>query len=157
MYGSIFGDLAGSIYEYEQTKRIRSINSETLITDDSFYSDDAILTIAVLDAILNDRDYDKYLRKYIRDFKDYSPDYKPYFKSSFSPNLIRWSNSNLIGTSHGNGALMRISPVGFMFNSEEEVIENARLATIPSHNSKEAIDSAKTIALMIYFFRNGYQ
>ena len=156
MYGSIFGDLAGSIYEYEQTKRIRSINSETLITDDSFYSDDAILTIAVLDAILNDRDYDKYLRKYIRDFKDYSPDYKPYFKSSFSPNLIRWSNSNLIGTSHGNGALMRISPVGFMFNSEEEVIENARLATIPSHNSKEAIDSAKTIALMIYFFRNGY-
>ncbi len=73
----------------------------------------------------------------------------------FSPNFAKWLYSNETGTSNGNGAMMRISPVGFLFDSEEEVIENARLATIPSHNSPEAIDSAKTIALIIYYARKG--
>ena len=41
-------------------------------------------------------------------------------------------------------------------NAEIDVIENARLATIPSHNSKESIDSATTVALIIYYFRQGY-
>ena len=50
---------------------------------------------------------------------------------------------------------MRISPIGYLFNSEKEVIENARLATIPSHDSEEAVGSATIIALMIYYFRSG--
>ena len=102
------------------------------------------------------KDYDYYLRKYIQEYSEYKPDFNPYFKSSFSPNLVKWSQSNIIGTSHGNGAMMRISPVGYMFDSEKEVIENARLATIPSHNSKEAIDSATMVALIIYYSRKGY-
>lgn len=52
--------------------------------------------------------------------------------------------------------MIRISPVGYLFE-REEVIENARLVTITSHNSKEAIESAKIITLMIYYFRNGLQ
>ena len=128
-----------------------------LIEDNAFYSDDTILTIAILDAIVHDRNYDSYLRKYIHEYKEYKPNFSPYFKSSFSPNLIKWSESNISGTSHGNGAMMRISPVGYMFDSEKEVIENARLATIPSHNSKEAIDSATMVALIIYYSRKGYK
>ena len=156
MYGAIIGDLAGSIYEYDQIKNIHSIKMNNIIEDNSFYSDDTILTIAIMDAIMDDRDYDKYLRKYIDEYKNYKPNFTPYFKTSFSPNLIKWSKSNVIGNSHGNGAMMRISPVGFMFNSEKEVIENAKLATIPSHNSKEAIESATLVARIIYYFRNGY-
>ena len=155
MYGAIIGDLAGSIYEYDQINNIHSINMQNIIEDNSFYSDDTILTIAILDAIKNNKDYDYYLRKYIQTYKDYKPDFKPYFKTSFSPNIIKWSKSNIIGISHGNGALMRISPVGYMFDKEEDVIENAKLATIPSHNSKEAIDSATTISLIIYYLRKG--
>ena len=37
-----------------------------------------------------------------------------------------------------------------------EVLENAKLATIPSHNSKSAIDSSTLIALIIYYSRKGY-
>ena len=155
MYGAIIGDLAGSIYEYEQVKKIKPVKINNIIEDSSFYSDDTILTIAIIDAILNDKNYDKYLRKYINDYKDYKPNFNPYFKTPFSSNLIKWSNSNSTGNSHGNGAMMRISPIGYMFNSEKEIIENAKLATIPSHNSKEAIESATTIALMIYYFRTG--
>ena len=156
MYGAIYGDLAGSIYEFSQVKSIKSINPKELITDKSFYSDDTILTIAILDAILNKKDYDKYIRMYIEEYKDYKPNFSPYFKSSFSPNLINWSKSNYMGNSCGNGAMMRISPIGYMFDSEKEVIENAKEATIPSHNSKEAIDSATTIALIIFYLRKGY-
>ena len=45
--------------------------------------------------------------------------------------------------------MMRISPIGYLFNNEQDVIKQSFLATIPSHNSKEAIESATTIALMI--------
>ena len=155
MYGALIGDLAGSIYEYDQLRKVHSIQMNNLIEDNAFYSDDTILTIAILDAIVHDRNYDSYLRKYIHEYKEYKPNFSPYFKSSFSPNLIKWSESNISGTSHGNGAMMRISPVGYMFDSEKEVIENARLATIPSHNSKEAIDSATMVALIIYYSRKG--
>lgn len=155
MYGAILGDLAGSIYEYEQTKKIMPIKVDELIPEKAFFSDDTILTVAVLDAILNDRDYDNYLRKYIREYQTYKPNFSPYFKTSFSPGMMKWKDSNSIGTSKGNGAMMRISPVGFMFDKEDEVIENSYLATIPSHNSKEAISCATKIALVIFYLRQG--
>ena len=64
MWGSIIGDLAGSTYEYSQIKEVSPIVVDELIKDESFYSDDTILTVAVLDAILNDQDYCKYLKEY---------------------------------------------------------------------------------------------
>lgn len=155
MYGAIIGDLAGSIYEYSQLKSISHINIDKIITDDSFYSDDTILTIAILDAILNKGNYEEYLKKYIKKYANYKPDFTPYFKTSFSKGLIDWCNSSIVGTSTGNGAMMRISPVGYLFNTEESVIKNAQLATIPSHNSKEAVEAATIVALMIFYFRNG--
>lgn len=156
MYGAIIGDLAGSIYEYEQTKIIKNIEINNLIEENAFYSDDTILTIAILDAVLHNRNYEKYLKQYINKYEDYKPNFHPYFKTPFSPNLIKWSKSNTTGTSHGNGAMMRISPIGYMFDSEEDIIENVYLATIPSHNSKEAISSATIVALVIYYLRKGF-
>lgn len=155
MYGAIIGDLAGSIYEYSQIKKVTSIKNDKIINDNSFFSDDTILTIAILDAILNDKDYEKYLRMYGNDYLSYKPNYNPYFKTSFSPSFIKWLNNKEQGFSAGNGAMMRISPVGYLFNSEKEVIENSTLATIPSHNSKEAIYYANLIALIIFYSRNG--
>jgi len=155
MYGAIIGDLAGSIYEFKQTKSITNLNIENIIDENSFYSDDTILTIAIADAILNDKDYEKYLRYYIKKYSSYKPDFEPYFKNTFSPSLIRWANGNFEGKSAGNGAMMRISPVGFMFDKESDVIENVRLATIPSHNTEEAINCATKIALIIFYLRKG--
>ena len=155
MLGAIYGDKAGSIYEYNQIREITSINPDKIITEESFYSDDTIETIAVIDAIINNKDYEDTLRDYILKYEDYRPKHKPYFKTSFSPNTIKWAHIEGNSNSIGNGAMMRISPVGYLFNSEEEVIENASKVTIPSHNSKEAIDSATIIALIIYYFRKG--
>ncbi len=155
MYGAIIGDLAGSIYEYDQTKKVTPIKMNNIIENNAFYSDDTILTIAILDAIENHKDYEKYLRLYIKKHMNYRPDFEPYFNSSFSPSIIKWSDGKVKGISKGNGAMMRISSIGYMFDTEKEVIENVKLATIPSHNSKEAIDCASIIALMIFYFKNG--
>ncbi len=155
MLGAIYGDKAGSIYEYNQTKEITKIFPDKLITDESFYSDDTIETIALIDAITSNKDYEKTLRRYINDNKNYKPNFEPYFEKTFSPNTMKWAKGEGNSNSTGNGAMMRISPIGFLFNTEEEIIKQAKAATIPSHNSKEAITSATTIALIIYYFRKG--
>ncbi len=155
MYGAIIGDLAGSIYEYGQIKNISEVTINKLIEDNSFFSDDSILTIAILDAILNNGDYSSYIRKYINKYSEYKPNFSPYFKSPFSPGMMKWAKGSGTANSCGNGAMMRISPVGYMFDTESEVISNAYLATIPTHDSYEAINSARVIALMIFYFRNG--
>ena len=155
MWGAIIGDLAGSIYEYEQVKSIKKVNNKEIISDKAFFSDDTILTIAILDAIEHDKDYEKYLRLYGNKYALYKPNFMPYFKTSFSPEYMKWLNNEKEGNSIGNGAMMRISPVGYMFESEEEVRKNSRLATIPSHNSEEAIRCSETIALIIYYARKG--
>lgn len=155
MLGAIYGDKAGSIYEYEQLKEIKGIKPDKLILPNSFYSDDTIETIAVMDAIINFKDYGETLRDYILISQNYKPNHQPYFKTPFSPGTIKWAKGIGRGDSIGNGAMMRISPVGYLFNSEQDVIENAKLVTVTSHNSEEAIESATIIALMIYYFRNG--
>ena len=155
MFGAIIGDLAGSIYEYSQIKSTTPINMQQVIEPESFISDDSILTVAIADAILNKKDYGDSLKYWTNKYANYLPDVKPYFQTSFSPNFIKWANSNCQGTSSGNGAMMRISPVGFLFDSEEDVIKNARLATIPSHNSEDAIIAATLIALIIFHARHG--
>ena len=155
MYGAIIGDMAGSIYEYDQLDNIHSITMGKIIEDRAFYSDDTILTMAITEAIMNNGDYEFYLRKYIKENLNYKPKFKPYFKEPFSNNMMRWINTFGNGESYGTGALMRISPVGYLFDKEKDIIKNARLATIPTHNTFEAINAATTVALIIFYLRNG--
>jgi len=157
MYGAIIGDLAGSIYEYNQIEKVTSINVRSLIEKDSFFSDDTILTVAILDAILNNKDYEYYLKMYARDYFNYQPDVKPYFSSPFSPGFTKWVNGNEIGKSSGNGAMMRISSVGYLFDTEDDIYKNVVSATKPSHNASEAIECANIVAIIILYARMGME
>ena len=64
MLGAIIGDLAGSIYEYSQVKKVSSIKINNLIEENAFFSDDTMLTIAITDAIINSKDYSQKLKEY---------------------------------------------------------------------------------------------
>lgn len=156
MLGAIIGDLAGSIYEFDQVKKHSNVNVNNIIEDNAFFSDDTILTIAIADAIINKKDYSQTLKDYALKYSDQVPKDIPYFKTMFSPGFIAWAKSGDVGKSFGNGAMMRVSPVGYLFDTETDVIENARLATIPSHNTFEAINLATTIALIIFYARKGF-
>ena len=109
-----------------------------------------------MDAILNDRDYEKYIREYGKRFINYKPDVSSYFKTSFSPGFIKWLNSDGVGVSTGNGAMMRIAPIGLLFNDLDTISEECFKATSCSHNSDEAIQSSKIIASIIYLARCGH-
>ena len=156
MWGSIIGDLAGSVYEFSQVKEVTPVVVDELIREDSFYSDDTILMVAIVDAILNDRDYNKYLRQYGLEFIDYKPNVSPYFKTSFSPGFIKWLKGNEEGLSMGNGAMMRIAPVGYLFDDLDTVREESKKATIPSHNNSDSIKCAQVVASIIYLARSGH-
>lgn len=155
MYGAIIGDLAGSIYEYGQIKQVSPVQIDNVIEQESFVSDDSILTMAIADAILNKKDYGESLREWAKKYIDHLPDHEPYFKTIFSPGFTNWVLGDYQGSSSGNGAMMRVSPVGYLFDTEEDVIKNARLATIPSHNSEDAVIAATLVSLIIFHARNG--
>ena len=57
--------------------------------------------------------------------------------------------------SFGNGAAMRISPVGFFAQSEQDVKRLAETVTAVTHNHPEGIKGATATAVAIYMARNG--
>lgn len=69
---------------------------------------------------------------------------------------MKWASQKGQGISAGNGAMMRVSPVGYLFNMEEDVILNSKKATIPSHNCTESINCATTVALIIFYARKDF-
>lgn len=155
MWGAVIGDLAGSIYEFEQCKKIEPVEVKELIQSDSFFSDDTILTIAVLEAFLTNKNYEYFLKKYAKEYINYKPSHKPYFEKPFSPGFIKWANGNYEVTSTGNGAMMRISSIGYLSETDEELIENVKSATSCSHNSESAINNAIIIAKIISLASRG--
>lgn len=167
MLGAIIGDIAGSYYEvleiqekkkHKQNRkfeeRIKILDENVpLFTENCSVTDDSILTCAIYDAIQNDRNYEKYLKEYGIREKNLGND--QYGRSRFGKGFIDWLEEKTEGVSYGNGAAMRISPIGFCFDSLEEVKEESRKATIPSHNHEEAIKSAEAVATSIFLLRQG--
>ena len=94
MWGAIIGDLAGSIYEFEQINQIKGISTNQIIPDKGFFSDDTILTIAILDAVLSKQGYEKKLKEYGKKYERYLPNHTPYFKTTFSPGFTKWVNGD---------------------------------------------------------------
>lgn len=166
MYGTIIGDIAGSIYEYDEfmnsekgiinlEKRLEILSKTDLIDENCFYSDDTILTIAILDSILNNSGYEDKLKEYGLKYGTERLNKPNYFEYMFSPSFTKWCKGEKEGNSIGNGCMMRVSPIGYFFNSLEEVKENTRLATIPSHNNEKSIKAAMVVSSVIYMARTG--
>jgi ADP-ribosylglycohydrolase len=57
--------------------------------------------------------------------------------------------------SYGNGSAMRVSPVGWAFNSLERTMEEAEKSAAVTHDHPEGIKGAKAVAGAIYLARNG--
>ena len=65
------------------------------------------------------------------------------------------ASSPLPYNSWGNGSAMRVSPVGYAFNSEKEILEYAKKSAEVSHNHLEGIKGAQATAMCIFLARNG--
>ncbi len=143
MIGAIIGDIVGSRFEFAK----QTDNKFTLFTSDCGYTDDTICTIAIADAIMSHRPYKETLHEWCRRYPDPMGGYGERF--------LRWVESDdpQPTNSCGNGSAMRVSPVGWLFDDYHEVMEEARLSAIVSHNHPEGIKGAQCVATLIYWLR----
>ena len=165
MLGAIIGDVVGSYYEVLEVKeiknghrsyeeRIKILDQNTpLFTENSSVTDDSILTFAIYKAIKENKPYEEMLKYYAKKEIDLGKDM--YGRSRFGKGFVEWVNGNTEGTSYGNGASMRISPVGYLFDTLDEVKQETYKATIPSHNHEESILCAEAVSTSIFLLRNG--
>ena len=143
MIGAIAGDIAGSVYETFRTKR----KDFSMFTPVSTFTDDTVLTVAVADAILSGGDYGKFIKKYARRHP----------LRGYGPRFLLWmlKPGGKPYNSLGNGSAMRVSPVAHAFESEKEVLREARKSAECTHNHPEGIKGAEATALAVFLARSG--
>jgi ADP-ribosylglycohydrolase len=143
MIGAIAGDIIGSVYEHRPSK-----TKEFPLFDPACkFTDDTVLTVAIADAILSGRSYLDSVRKIGRRYPE----------AGYGGTFIRWlySHDPRPYNSWGNGSAMRVSPVGFAFSSEDEVLEHAKMTAEISHNHPEGIKGAQAVALAVFLAKTG--
>lgn len=145
MIGAIIGDYVGSAYEFHNTKDY----SFEMITTQSDITDDSIMSIAIADAILQSKPYAERMRYWGNKY----PNPKGAYGGSFSAWLH--SSNPQPYNSWGNGAAMRVSPIGWAFSGLEQVLLQAKLSAECTHNHEEGIKGAQATATAIYLTRNG--
>ncbi|MBA4388985.1 MAG: hypothetical protein C0404_13470 [Verrucomicrobia bacterium] len=143
MLGAIAGDVIGSVFEWVPTKR----TDFSLFHLMSAYTDDTVLTVAVAEAILTDGDYCRAIKSFARRHP----------LRGYGGRFTMWmmSPSTEPYNSFGNGSAMRVSPVGFAFDSEEKVLDEAKRSAEVTHNHPEGIKGAQAAALAILMARKG--
>lgn len=148
MLGAIIGDMVGSLYEFNN---IRSMDFE-LFSENSMYTDDTIMTLAVAEII--QKGYQNDDNKIIETFKKWVLEYPD---AGYGGRFYKWaiSDSLLPYNSFGNGSAMRVSSCGWYGNSEQEVKDLATKVTMVTHNHPEGLKGAIVTALCIYYARIG--
>ncbi len=141
MLGAIIGDIAGSVYEFDNT----GAEDFELITDSCFFTDDTVLTVATADCILNNGDFAATYKNYFRKYPG----------RGYGAMFSQWGNSESLQpyNSYGNGSAMRVSPIGFAYNYMETVLDMAKKSAECTHNHPEGIRGAQAIAACIFAAR----
>src|SRR5512138_2529416 len=143
LLGAISGDVIGSVYEFHRQKAY----AFPLFTPQSEVTDDSVLTLAIADAILYNRSYQECLRDYARAWPNRG--YGGLFRQ-----WIDWEDPKPYN-SFGNGSAMRVSAVGWAFDTTEEVLAEAERSAAVTHNHPEGIKGAQAAALSVYLARTG--
>jgi ADP-ribosylglycohydrolase len=143
LLGAICGDIVGSIYENQniKTKEFETFSMESRFTDDS------VMTVATMDALLNNKRYADTYREW----------FKKYPSAGYGSSFKRWCSSYDAKPygSYGNGSAMRVSPVGLWCNSLEETLKGAKESAEVTHNHIEGIKGAQATAAAIYLAKIG--
>jgi ADP-ribosylglycohydrolase len=118
-----------------------------LFVEQSRFTDDTVLTVAVADCLLTSGDYVDKFHEYARAYPD----------RCYGTGFWRWVESGSREPYHswGNGSAMRVSPVAFAFPTLEKVLEKARESAEVTHNHPEGIRGAQAAAAATFLARRG--
>jgi ADP-ribosylglycohydrolase len=141
--GAIAGDIIGSSYEFNNEK---SLDFE-LFTNDTFFTDDTVLTAATMHAILHQTGYGKAYRGFGRLYphRAYGGKFRAWLYADNPEPYNSW----------GNGSAMRVSPVGWCCGSIDAVLAEAKKSAEVTHNHPEGIKGAQAVASAVYLARTG--
>ena len=152
MLGAIFGDIVGSVYEFDNTNDY----DFTLLTKWSKPTDDSYMTLAVAKALIETegKDDDAVRAALTREMHDIGNRY-PY--AGYGGRFAGWLRSDdpKPYNSYGNGSGMRVSAAGWLYDTLEETLHAAQLTAEPTHGHPEGIKGAQAIAAAIFMARNG--
>jgi ADP-ribosylglycohydrolase len=142
MIGGIAGDIIGSRWEGSGFKQ-----KEFELFDPTVRpTDDTVLTVAVADCLLHERDYTAAFHAYFRDYP----------RAGYGAWFTEWAlaRSRKPYGSYGNGAAMRVSPIAWAFESLSEVAAEAQRSAAVTHDHPEAMRAAEATAVAILLARS---
>lgn len=144
MLGAIAGDVIGSVHEHSGTKT----KNFPLFVEASQFTDDTVLTVAVAERLLRGGSYVDWYHEY----------FHAYPEAGYGSSFIHWAEHRCREPyySWGNGAAMRVSPIGIACNTLEEVLAQARASAEVTHNHPEGIRGAQATAAAVFLARSGY-
>ena len=151
LYGAIFGDIAGSVYEFDNIKT----KDFDIFDEFSFFTDDSVMSIAVACALTECRgNYDDLSLKTIKWMKQLGREYPD---AGYGGHFAQWlfTQNSEPYNSWGNGSAMRISAVAYFAKTLEEVKDLSYKVTAVSHNHPEGIKGAEATAVAIFLALQG--
>lgn len=153
MYGAILGDIIGSPYEFDMGDKTKNF---PLFSEESYFTDDSIMTLAVAEAFLNAPDDEILIRqRLIHSMQKWG---RRYPGAGYGVRFCGWlgSSNPQPYNSFGNGSAMRVSSVAWLYNDLETVRRMARLSAEVTHNHPEGIKGAEATAVAIFLARTGH-
>lgn len=154
--GAIVGDIAGSRHEFNNTKS----KQFELLADNCYITDDSVLTIATMKALLDGGTAEHFARSYrtIATSNIFTKDLRgKSYGTGYGARFFKWlmTKDGQPYESFGNGAPMRVSPVAWFYDDLDEVERAAEISASVSHNHPEGIKGAKSVAGAILLARMG--
>ena len=147
LYGAIFGDMAGSTYEWHPVKNKKF---ETFPIK-SHFTDDTVMTLAVASWLYSTNRTSDALVKSMQYFGSLYP-YAGYGRNFY--NWLRDENPQPY-YSWGNGSAMRVSPCGWVAKTFHEAETLAEESAKVTHSHPEGIKGAQAVASAIYMAKIG--
>lgn len=147
LYGTIFGDIAGSTYEFRACKNYNF----TTVPEKSHFTDDTVMTLAIASWLMKDPDDLEVLIKEMQFFGNRYP------KAGYGGMFRKWliAEDPKPYNSFGNGSAMRVSPCAWVAKSLDEALTLATKSAEVTHNHPEGIKGAQAVAAAIWMARNG--
>lgn len=153
MYGAILGDMIGAPYEFDRGEKTKVF---PLFIDESQFTDDTVMSIAVAEALLDTMGAAEAQVKdaLVRSMQKWG---RRYPDAGYGGRFIGWLHSRNPAPygSYGNGSAMRVAAAGWLYDSLEETRQIARWTAEVTHNHPEGVKGAESVASAIWFARNG--
>lgn len=156
MFGAILGDIIGSPYEFDRGEKTKEFE---LFDPRAGFTDDSVMTLAVADALFRagrDASPDEIREAVVRSMQAYG---RCYPNAGYGGRFSGWLRDPdpKPYDSFGNGSAMRISAVGWLYDTWERTEEVAIAVTDVTHNHPEGIRGALATVAAIFFARMGAQ